>query len=99
MLIGPFHSSQFMCPKCFLKTAGKPNNYQFYLPNFIKFFDNISHKLLRNNQAPLPYSVLQYIGRVATPKLVPRNCFRYLQTTLIIGGGGIGFTTYVSYCR
>ena len=41
------------------------------------------------NQAPEPYSMLQYIGRVATPKLVPRNCLRYLQTTLIMGGGGL----------
>ena len=39
------------------------------------------------NQAPPPYSMLQYIGRVATPKLVSRNCLRYLQTTLIMGGG------------
>ena len=30
--------------------------------------------------------MLQGIGRVATPKLVPRNCLRYLQTTLIIAG-------------
>ena len=34
------------------------------------------------NQAPSPYSMLQHIGKVATPKLVPRNCLRYLQTTL-----------------
>ena len=30
-----------------------------------------------------PYSLLQFIGRVATPKLVPRNCLRYLQTALL----------------
>ena len=41
------------------------------------------------NQAPPPSSILQYIGRVATPKLVPRNCLRYLQTTLIMGEGGL----------
>ena len=41
------------------------------------------------NQAPPPYSMLQYIGRVATPKLVPRYCLRYLQTTLKIKGGGL----------
>ena len=40
-------------------------------------------------QAPFPYSVLQYIGRVAAPKLVPRTCLRYLQTTLIIGRGAL----------
>ena len=41
------------------------------------------------NQAPPPYSMLQHTGRVATPKLVPRNCLRYLQTTLRMGGGGL----------
>ena len=50
------------------------------------------------NQAPSPYSMLQHIGRVATLKLVPRNCLRYLQTTLIIGGKGIGLRIYVRYC-
>ena len=39
------------------------------------------------NQAPPPYSMLQYIDRVATPKLVPRNCLKYLQTTLKMGEG------------
>ena len=38
-------------------------------------------------QAPPPYSMLQYIGRKATPKLVPRYRLRYLQTTLIMGKG------------
>ena len=33
-----------------------------------------------------PYLMLQDIGRVAR-KLVPRHCLRYLQTTLITGGG------------
>ena len=41
------------------------------------------------NQAPRPYTLLQYIGRVATPTLVPRNCIRYLKTTFIMGGGGL----------
>ena len=31
--------------------------------------------------------MLQHIGRVATPKLVPRTSLRYLQTTLTMGGG------------
>ena len=39
-----------MCPKCFEKIAGKLNNYRFYLPNFLKFCVNISHKLLRPSQ-------------------------------------------------
>ena len=34
----------------FLKNSGKSNNYRFYLPNFLKFCDNISHKLLRPSQ-------------------------------------------------
>ena len=37
-------------PKCFLKIAEKSNNYQFYLPDFLKFCDNISPKLLRPSQ-------------------------------------------------
>ena len=41
------------------------------------------------NQAPPPYSMLQYVGRGVTPKLVPRNCLRYLQATLIMGEGGL----------
>ena len=41
------------------------------------------------NQAPSPNSVLQYIGRVAPPKLVPRNCLRYLQITLKMEGEGL----------
>ena len=41
------------------------------------------------NQAPSPNSILQYIGRVAPPKLVPRNCLRNLQITLKMGGEGL----------
>ena len=33
--------------------------------------------------------MLQDIGGVAKPKLVPRNRLRYLQTTLVMGGGGL----------
>ena len=39
------------------------------------------------NQTPPPYSTLQHIGREATPKLGTRNSLKYLQATLIIGGG------------
>ena len=96
-----------MFPKCFLKIAREPNNYQFYLPKFLKFCENILHKLLGPSQClekfievlewstlqkqirPLPpYSILQHIEGVATPKLAPINCLWYLQTTLIIGEGG-----------
>ena len=41
------------------------------------------------NQAPSPCSTLQHIDRAATPKLVPRNCLRYMQTTLIMEGVGL----------
>ena len=33
--------------------------------------------------------MLQHVWRVATLKLVPRNCLRYLQTTPTMGGGGL----------
>ena len=52
--------------------------------NIMKFWNG---SVCRNNQDSAPYSMLQHIGRAATPKLVPRNCFRYLQTTVIIGEG------------
>ena len=39
-----------MFPKCFLKIAREPNNYQFYLPKFLKFCENILHKLLGPSQ-------------------------------------------------
>ena len=52
--------------------------------NLWKFWNG---PLCRNKSGSSPYSMLQYIGRVATPKLVSRNCLRYLQTTLIMGGG------------
>ena len=54
--------------------------------NFCRFWNG---PLCRINQTPSLFSMLQQIGRVATPKLLPRHCLRYLQTTLIIGGGGL----------
>ena len=61
MLIGHTYSSQFMewqnfgittlkHATCALNVFKKSNNYRFYLPNFLKFCDNISHKLLRPSQ-------------------------------------------------
>ena len=49
------------------------------------------------NQAPSLYSMLQHTGRVATTKLVPRNCLRYSKTTLIMEGAGIGLRIYIRY--
>ena len=43
------------------------------------------------NQAPSPDSMFQDVGRVATPKLVPRNCLRYLQTTLLANSNVAGY--------
>ena len=40
----------YICLKYFLKIAEKSNNYRFYLPSFLKFCDNISHKLLGPSQ-------------------------------------------------
>ena len=37
------------------------------------------------NQLFSPYSILQHIRRVVTPKLVPRTYLRCLQATLIMG--------------
>ena len=45
--------------------------------------------LAKTNHVPPPCSMLQYIGRVATSTLMPRNCLRYLQTTLAMEGGGL----------
>ena len=46
------------------------------------------------NQLPSPYSMLQDIGRVTTPKLIPRNCLRYILADNTDrggwGGGGGG---------
>ena len=39
------------------------------------------------NQVSSPYLMLQYIGEVTSTRLVPRNCLRYLQTTLMMEGG------------
>ena len=68
--------------------------------NFWKFWNG---PICRNKSGPYPYSMLLYIGRVATSKLVPRNCLTYFQTTLIMRGGGwgrgIGLRIYVRYCR
>ena len=41
------------------------------------------------NQALPPYSMLQYIRRAEMTKLLQRTCLRYLQTTLIMGEGGL----------
>ena len=37
------------------------------------------------SMVPPPYSILHHVRGIATPGLVPRNCLRYLQTTLTMG--------------
>ena len=65
-----------------------------YLLFFIKYTIKVVRKVSRIDLHTFMtvslenYSMLQYIERVATPKLPPRNCFKYLQAKLIIGAGG-----------
>lgn len=101
-----YHNICHMCPKHFLKIAGKPSNYRYckllmrsqFLGKFLKllklsFFAEI-------NQVPSPYSLLQHIGRVATTRLVPKNCLRYLDGNNIDNGKReISLRIYLRYCR
>ena len=64
-------------------------NYWDQVNSWKKVWKFRNDPLCRNKSGPFPYSMLQYIGRVAAPKLVPRTCLRYLQTTLIIGRGAL----------
>ena len=48
----------------------------------------IPHLPTSDNISFLPFGRVAN-GRVATSKLMLRNCLRYLQTTLIMGGGGL----------
>ena len=87
-----------------LKNCRKTKQLPILLPNFPKLCDNITETksisgitsgnsgiviFSEINQVPLPYSILQCLGRIATPKLVPRNCIIYLQTAFIMEGGGL----------
>ena len=46
--------------------------------------------LFRHKSGLSAYSMFQQVGRVATRKLLPRNCLRFLQTTTILYGEGDG---------
>ena len=46
-----------------------------------------------------PYSILQYIGKVATPKLVQRNCLRFLVPFLWGGIFDKRSTLFVILCQ
>ena len=69
----------------------------FFTISHINYWDQVNSRkslwklwngpLCRNKLGPSP--ILNVIGRVATPTLVPRNSLRYLKTALIMGGGGL----------
>ena len=44
------------------------------------------------------YPMLHHTSGVATLKFLPRNCLRFLQTTMIMGEG-LSVRIYVRYCR
>ena len=50
------------------------------------------------DQAPSPYSMLQHIGRVETPKHVARNS-KILPNNIDNKGRGICLSIYMRYCR
>ena len=50
------------------------------------------------DQAPSPYSMLQHIGRVATPKHIARNS-QILPNNIDNKGRGICLRIYMRYCR
>ena len=71
-----------------------------YLTQMIKT-KSIPGKIYRNsgmvhfteiNHATPPYSMLQDIGREGASELATRNCLKYLQATLIMGGGEGGWS-------
>ena len=64
-------------------------NYWDQVNSWKKLWKSWNGPLCRNKSDPSPYSMLQDVGRVATPKIVSRNYLRYLQTTLIMRGGGL----------
>ena len=56
------------------------------IPGKISLNSGMVHFGEINQSAPL-YSMLHNIRKAAAPKLVPRNCLRYFQATLIMGRG------------
>ena len=77
MLVGYTHCSQFMEWQNLVIITfnlAKQIPGKIYGNSGMVHFEEIKRVLS-------PYSLLQHIERVATPKLVPINCLRYLQTT------------------
>ena len=77
----------FQCLFLHLSSAISHKNYWDQLNSWKNLWKFWNGPLYRNNAGPSPYSILQYIGRVAIPKLVPESWLRYLETTLIMVGG------------
>ena len=101
-----------MCPKYFLKIAGKLNNYQLYLPNFLKFCDIISHKLLRPSQCLEKFmEILEYkldlfplfhvaaYWKSSNSEACAKKRSQILANNIDNGGRGIGLRICVRYCR
>ena len=103
-----------MCPRCFQKIAEKSNNYWFYLPNLLTFYDNISNKLLRPSQflekliEILKWSILQKWIRSPSQcwacwknsktEACARKLPQILANNIDHGGRGISLRIYVWYC-
>ena len=64
-------------------------NYWHPLNSWKNFWKFCNGPRCRNKSGPSPLLNVAVIGRVPIPKLEPRNCLRYLQTTLIMGEGGL----------
>ena len=94
-LIHHAHSSKFMEWHNLGITTLTHLTMSFPEKNWWKFWNGL---LCREKSDSSTYSMLQHIGRVATPKITPRNFLRYLQTTLIIGRRENGPRLSVRYC-
>ena len=66
-----------------------------FLENVLEILEGST--LQKYTQCPR-LNVAAYWQSSNTAKRVPRNCLRYLETTLIMGEG-IGLRIYVKYCR
>ena len=98
----------------FFKIGRKPKNYQFYLPNFLKFCDNISHKLLRPTQflqkflqtvhnglqiRSLPLLIVAVYWQSSNTKACAKTPSQIFANNIDNEGREIGHRIYVRYCR
>ena len=80
---------------CYNETAISHINYWDQVNFWKKVWKFWNGSFCRNKSSRSPYSLLQYIGRVATLKFVSRNCLRYKIDN---GGKGTGLRIHVRYC-